>query len=481
MAIKIVVIGAGITGLTAAYELHERAKRERRPIELLVLESANRVGGKVVTEVRDGAVIEGGPDSFIAAKPAGIALVKELGLESDLIATNPAPRTIFVVSGGRLVPLPDGTGLVPTKLVPFLRSGLLTLHGRLRALLEPLVPANDGHEDETIGAFARRRLGPEAADKILGPMLAGIYAGDPDQLSIQSTFPQLLQMEKSGGLLRSIWSRKPGAGGPSSHAAGFVTLKSGLQRLVEALALRLPPGAVKTGQAVESIRRRNGKWELKTPAGLVSADAVIATIPANKLAPAIADLDLELSCVLGEIPFTSTATVSLLYDRKEFSHPLDGFGFLVPKSEGRATAAATFTSTKFPARAPEGQVFVRSFVGGAGRHEHAEADDAQIARAARAELKELLGLGDCHPKATRVFKWTKANPQYTVGHSLRMKRIESCLQGHRGLVLAGCSYYGVGLPDCIAQGREAAGRALRAATGRGAPSGAHSREAAGAA
>lgn len=458
---RVVVVGAGITGLCAAYELLERAKRERRRVEVTILESGLRAGGKIVTETRDGAVIEGGPDSFLAAKPQAVELAKELGLGSDLIPTNPSPRTIFVYSKGRLQPLPDGTGLVPTKLLPFLACPLLSKKGRLRALLEPMVPPLDGDEDESIASFARRRVGEEAAELILNPMLAGIYAGDADQLSILSTFPMLREMERRGGLLKSLWGRGTAGGSP----AAFMTLKGGLQRLTEALTQRLPGGTVKTSQPVQSLKRRNGRWQLQTPGGLVEADAVIATMPANALAPLVADLDLELSCVLGEIPFVSTATVSFVFEKAGFPHPLDGFGFLVPAREGKATSAATFTSTKFPGRSPEGHVFVRSFVGGAGRSQHAEADDAQIARAARAELKDILGIPEkTHPKMSRVFKWTKANPQYTVGHSLRVKRIDSCLQAHKGLVVAGASYHGVGLPDCIKSGREAAARALRALT-----------------
>lgn len=460
MGTKVVVIGGGITGLCAAYELLERAKRERRHVEVTVLESGLRAGGKVVTETREGAVIEGGPDSFLAAKPQVIELAKELGLGGDLVPTNDGPRTIFVYTKGKLVPLPDGTGLVPTKLLPFLRSDLLSWNGRVRAVLEPWIPPLDGDEDESIAAFARRRVGDEAADLILNPMLAGIYAGDADQLSVLSTFPQLREMERRGGLLRGLWGKGPKSAGGSP--AAFMSIKGGLQRLIEALALKLPAGTVKTGQPVQSIKRKGGRWQLQTPGGLIEADAVVATMPANALAPLVADLDLELSCVLGEILFLSTATVSFVFDKNEFPHPLDGYGFLIPAKEGKATNAATFTSTKFPGRTPEGHVFVRSFIGGAGRAQHAEADDAQIARVARAELKEILGIPEkTHPKMTRVFKWTKANPQYTVGHSLRVKRIESCLQAHKGFVVAGASYHGVGLPDCIKSGREAAARALR--------------------
>ena len=458
---KIAVLGAGITGLTAAYELQRRAEKERRKVEIVVLEGSSRIGGKIQTETREGAVIEAGPDSFITTKPWAVELVRELGLEGELVKTSQGPNTVFVCHQGKLRALPDGMSLLPTKLAPFLMSDLMSWGGKLRLLGEIWAPIETGGQDESLARFVRRRLGDEALDLVIGPMLAGIYAGDAEQLSLRSTFPQLKDMEASGGLLRSMWAAR--ARPPGADLSMFVTLRGGMSRLVEALVARLPAGTVRTSQMIQSLRRKSGQWQIQTPAGLIAADAVVSALPANQLSKIVADHDLELSCVLGEIPFVSTATVSTLYEQQGFPHALDGFGFLVPKRENRSVTAATFSSKKFPGRAAEGSVLIRSFLGGAGREGPAEADDdTQIARAARHDLRELLGLGERHPKLTRTFRFPKANPQYTVGHSLRLRRIDSCLQGHQNLALAGCSYHGVGLPDCVKSGRDAAAKVWRA-------------------
>jgi oxygen-dependent protoporphyrinogen oxidase len=458
---KIAVLGAGIAGLTAAYELLKRSKKDNRRVEVIVLEASGRAGGKVQTETRDGAVIEAGPDSFITTKPYALELIKELGLEGDLISTNKGNTSVHVVRAGKLKALPDGMGLMPTKLLPFLRSDLMTWKGKLRLLEELKVPLEKGDEDESLANFVRRRLGPEALDLVVGPMLAGIYAGDAEKMSVRSTFPMLKDMERDGGLLKSLWNKKGRS--PGADLSLFASLKGGMGRLIEALQATLPPGALTLSRPVQSLRRKGGKWQIQTAAGVIEADAVVSALPANVMAKLIADHDMELSCVLAEIPFVTTATVSTLYESKGFPHPLDGFGFLVPKDEGRGITAATFSSRKFEGRAPSGAVLIRSFLGGAGREGPAEADDdSQIARAARHDLRELLNLGELHPRLTRTFRFIKGNPQYTVGHSLRLRRIESCLQGYPGLTLAGCSYHGVGLPDCVKSGRDAAANIWRA-------------------
>jgi len=459
---RVVVLGAGATGLTAAYELLKRAERDRLHLEVVVLEGSARAGGKIFTETRDGAVIEAGPDSFVTTKPQALELVRELGLAGELVKTNQGAKTIWVCHGGRLRALPDGMSMLPTKLLPFVMTDLLPWKAKLRLLSEPWVPVEDGHEDESLACFIRRRLGPEVLDLVIGPMLAGIYAGDAEQMSVRSTFPQLKDLERRGGLLRGIWKQgRPKSGGDTSL---FMSLRGGMGKLVEALLAKLPAGAVRTSQPVQALRRRGGRWHVQTPAGVVEADAVLSALPANQLAKVVADYDMELACVLGEIPFVSTATVSTVYEKEGFPvEKADGFGFLVPKAEGKAITAATFSSTKFPGRADEKSVLIRSFLGGVGREGPAEADDdSQIARAARHDLRDLLGLGERHPRLTRTFRYPKANPQYTVGHDLKLKRLDSCLRGHPGLALAGCSYQGVGLPDCIKSGRDAAARLLAA-------------------
>ena len=461
---RVVILGGGITGLSAAYELSLRAGRDRRKLEIVVLEASPRIGGKVMTETRDGVVFELGPDSFITAKPDALELVRELGLSGELIKTNASQKTIYVLSRGSLEPLPEGMTLLPSRALPFLTTRLLSWKAKLRLALEPFIRPERENLDESLAGFVRRRLGGEVLDNIAAPMLAGIYAGDCEQMSLQSTFPQLKELEAKGGIFKAMRAAKRPKGNP--ELSMFMTLKGGLLRLVETLAQRLPAQTVRTATAVSSLKRRGGLWQVQTATGPIAADAVISCLPANALADVVADLDFELASVLREIPFVSTATVSLLYDKAGFPDALDGFGFIVPRAENRAITAATYTSTKFPERVPQSQVMVRCFLGGAGREAAVEPDDAAVARSARKELSDILKLGERHPKLTRCQRWLKANPQYVVGHSLRLKRIESCLRGQPGLFLAGCSYEGVGLPDCIRSGREQAARAFKLLQGR---------------
>ena len=254
-------------------------------------------------------------------------------------------------------------------------------------------------------------------------------------------------MEKQGGLLRAMWAKRRASSGAAP--AGFMTLKGGLSSLTQALAARLPPGSLRLSEGAVSLRRLRGGWQAATVKGVYEAEAVVSALPAWALAETAEDLDPELACVLREIPFASSATVTLAYARKDVPHPLDGYGFLVPRSEKRALSGVTFLSTKFPQRAPEGVALIRCFLGGAGREADVSGDEAQVARLARTELRQMLGLGEAHPLWSRVARWPRANPQFNVGHGLRLARIESCLRAHPGLILAGSSYRGVGLPDCI--------------------------------
>lgn len=457
---RILVLGGGITGLAAAYEAVRLAEKERRGVEVVVLEGSERLGGKIRTETLAGCVAEAGPDSFITTKPDMVELVKELGLEGELLGTA-GPSTVSVVLGGRLVPMPEGMSLAaPTRMLPFALSPLFSLGAKLRMAAEPLVPARRAAGDESLAEFTRRRLGEEALERLIGPMLAGIHAGDPEKLSVKSTFPQLLEMEKKGGLARALWL----GGAPRAAARGgfttFMTLKGGLSTVVDALLRALPAGVVKTDHPAESIRRRGGEWEVATPRGVFSADAVVSALPAPAAAAALEWTDPELAHRLREIPFVSTATATYVWDEKSLARPPRGFGLLAPRREGLSVSGATFSSSKFPGRAAPGKTVVRCFVGGAGREEAAEAAVTRVEENARRELDALLGLGGAKPLAAKATRWIKANPQYNVGHGERLERLSSCLKSHPGLILAGSSYTGVGLPDCVRSGRRAAAKAL---------------------
>lgn len=453
---RVAVLGAGVAGLTTAYELSKKG------VEVTLFEAAPRVGGKVRTESNEGVVYEAGPDSFVTNKPEALELIKELGLDGDLLPTDEKRKTVWVYTGGRLIPMPEGLALVlPTKIMPFALSPLLSWKAKFRMAAEPFMPKADASvEDESLGDFFLRRVGQEAVDKLVAPMLAGIYASDPYQMSLRSTFPMFADMEAKGGLLRAMLGRKAPQMAPGRTL--FMTLKGGLSKLTEAIAAKLPAGSIRLGAQVTGLKRRGAAWEVSAGGEKLSFDAVVAALPANAMAAAAESLDPELSAVLRELPAVSTATVTLVYERAAFPKELDGFGFLIPRGEERKLTAGTYVSTKFPGRVPPELVMIRCFIGGAGKEGDAELDEAALCRNARAELRDVLGLGEAHPLWARAARWPKSNPQYVVGHGLRLKRIESCLQSHPGLILAGASYKGVGIPDCIRSGRLAAQAALRA-------------------
>ena len=450
---KVAVLGGGISGLVAAREILKKARG--RAVEVVVLEASPKLGGKIRTETVGGQLVESGPDSFITTKPEMLELVKELGLESDLIGTGPDAGVCILV-GGAMRPMPAGMNLVsPTKVLPFALSPLFSLRGKLRMALEPFVPPRKDGEDESLADFTRRRLGPEALERLVGPMLAGIYAGDPERMSVRSTFPQLLEMEKKGGLARSLWL--PAASAPRREGfTTFMTLKGGLSKVIDALAASLPAGAIKLESPAQAVRRSGGRWEISTPLGPVEADAVVSALPAGALADAVEGLDPELAMRLREIPFVSTATSSLVYDAKDVTEPPRGFGFLAPRGEGLTATAATYSSSKFPARAQAGLVTVRAFAGGAGREQDAEGSITRLEERLREDVGKILGLKGAEPVAQKTTRWIKANPQYEVGHSRRLDRLSSCLKSHQGFILAGASYGGVGLPDCVRSGKRAA-------------------------
>ncbi len=466
----VVVIGGGIAGLATAYYLQTRA---RVAVNYTLLESAPWLGGKIVSACENGFVIEGGPDSFVTYKPQALELCRELGLYEQLIGTNDAARRIFVWSCGRLHPLPDGvTLMLPTKLVPFLKSPLISWRGKLRVGMEFLIPRKKDDGDESLAQFVERRLGKEALDKIAEPMIAGIYVADAEELSLQSTFPRFLDMEKTyGGLLRGVIAqRRAPANQRSSNAPGngqehgnrqaststFMTLRHGVQQLTDALVERLDAASVWTNQRVVQVTHESDAYAVGLANGaLVRADAVVFATPSYVTAELVRDLDQELGAQLAQIRYVSSATVSLGFKRRELSHPLDGFGFVVPRRAKRKLLACTWSSTKFKYRAPAEHVLLRAFLGGAHNEQLVEQDEHALIETARDELRALMGI-TAVPILTRVYRWHKANPQYDVGHLERVAAIQARAAQHPGLYLVGSAYLGVGIPDCIADGARAA-------------------------
>ncbi len=446
-----VIVGGGITGLAAA----ERLAAAGAPF--LLVEAHTRLGGKIATEHVDGFVIEGGPDCFLARKPGGMALARALGLEGMLRGTDPAHSRTYVKRGGRLHELPAGiTGLVPSRVKPLLRTSVLSPLGRLRAGLEALVPPRRSGDDESIAQFVIRRFGRDAYDWLVEPLLSGIYAGDGAQLSLAATFPQLMAIERDhGSILRAMIRRHAGAE-QSGSPTEFVTISGGLAELVKAVARRLPEQAVRCGIAIGAVERRNSCYRLHLDDGTtIAADTVLLTAPAFASAELLRGLDADLARELEEMPFVSTATVSLAFPSSAVPYPLDGYGYVSPRAEGGPVVACTWTSNKFPDRVPGGNVLIRFFIGRAGSEDAVDRPEGMLVDRARAELARLFGV-TAVPALTRVFRWHNSMPQYVVGHPARLERIARLLSGHPGLLLAGASYRGVGIPDCISSGWAAA-------------------------
>jgi oxygen-dependent protoporphyrinogen oxidase len=457
----VAIVGGGITGLAAAYHLEDRAAAGRLPLAYRLIERDMRFGGKIVTEHTGGFTIEGGPDSFISMKPGGIELCRRLGISERLTGTNPAQKQVYVLCNGRLTELPEGImGLMPTRVWPFLKSPLISPLGKLRMGLDAFIPARRDPSDESLAAFVRRRLGSEMLDRIAEPLLAGIYAGDPKRMSVLSTFPQFREIElKYGSLTRGMLARRRAVANSSPYTM-FMTLKEGMGELVNALIKRLNPTARMTESNVVGIQARSTNYEIILSDGRrLEADSLIFATPAFVTAELLKQLDPPLSDRLRRISYVSTATVTLAYKRSGFSHPLNGFGFVVPRSEKRRILACTWTSTKFPHRADSDHVLIRCFIGGAGREELAMQQEESLVKTALDDLSAIMGISTA-PVLAKVYRWEKANPQYTVGHLENVNEIEEMTAQHPGLFVTGAAYRGVGVADCIHQGIQTAERVL---------------------
>ena len=463
---RLVVVGGGITGLAAAHHALELARERRIALELTLVEARERLGGTIATERAGGFLIEAGPDSFLSEKPWALALCRRLGLEDRLARTDDRYRKVFVWHAGRLHPLPDGWELLaPTRLAPFLSSRLFSWPGKLRMAFDLVLPRGIA-DDESLGAFVRRRLGREALERVAQPLVAGIYTADPDDLSLTATMPRFAELERrERSIILALWRagrRTEQAGTSGARWSLFVTLTDGMEELVAALATRLQPGTVLLKQRVAGVERRGDRWRVATAEGAdLDADRVIVATESHAAARMLRYVDPTLATLLAEIPYASSATVTLGYRRADVAHPLDGFGFVVPHAEKRALLACTFSSVKYAGRAPEGDVLLRAFVGGALNEAVLALDDASLVMRARAELREALGI-TAAPALARVFRWPKAMPQYHVGHLARVETIERRAGALPGLDLAGGAYRGVGIADCVRSGEAAAERALGA-------------------
>jgi oxygen-dependent protoporphyrinogen oxidase len=436
----VVIVGGGISGLSAAYYLN------RRGVAAVLIEREPRLGGVITTSRVGGCVVEGGPDSFLAAKPAAMELIREVGLESEVIGSNDEKRVTYIRRNGRMVPLPDGLMMmVPTRVMPMAVSGLLGWGTKLRMGLEWFRKPASVERDRSVAEFIREHYGQEAVDYLAEPLLSGVYGGDPEKLSAASVLPRFVEFERQyGSLTRGTLAsmaqqaaRPHGAAQPKKPPL-FRTLKGGLGSLVDAVKSRLGRTRIVTGtvEAVEATRARvNGEW--------IEAGAIVLACPAHAAAKLVPIPELA------EIPYSSSMTVALGYRREMLRGLPKGFGFLVPARERKRLVACTFVGTKFSHRVPEGMELLRCFLGGASDEAALSLLDDQVTHAVREELREMFGL-DAQPEFVRISRWPRSMAQYTVGHAARVERIREAAARMPWLHLTGNAYNGIGIPDCIA-------------------------------
>ena len=462
---RVVIVGGGIAGLAAAHRLAELDPA----IELTLLESTDRLGGILRTDSRGGFLVEQGADSFITTLPWGIDLCKRIGIESELIRTDGRLRRTYVVRRGKLLPVPRGFLLMsPSRLWPMLASSVLSVRGKSRLLAERFVPRRRGTSDESLASFARRRLGHEVYERLVQPLVAGIYSADPERLSLAATMPRFIEAERRhGSLIRA--ARRDGstseAADPDSSGARysqFVAPRDGMERLVKAIVAKLPPAAIQLNRHVESLARHGHAWEVRVRGSNepIRTDGVILSPSAPVAARLLAKVDADLSAQAAGIEHAGMAIVSLAYRQEQIARPVAGFGLVVPAIERRKIIAASISSNKFEGRAPARHVLVRVFIGGACQAELLDLSDAELEAIAMNELHDLLGASGT-PVFAQVARWRDVMPQYHLGHLDRVESIQSRVAVLQNLALAGNAYEGVGIPQVIRSGEAAAETILR--------------------
>jgi oxygen-dependent protoporphyrinogen oxidase len=458
---RIAIIGGGISGLSAAFYL-EQERAKGAPIEYTLFESSDRLGGVMFSDRIGDCVVEGGPDSFLTEKPWAAQLCGELGIAGDLIGSNDAQRITYIVVKGKLIPMPDGLMfMVPTKLIPTALTRLFSWGTKFKMLGELLHPPRPVGKDETVAQMVERHFGSEVVDRLADPLLSGVYGGDAASLSVRAVLPKFVEMEENyGSLCRAMLAgrRKMAA---MKSAKGytpkplFSSLKGGMQEMIDAIVARLNPQSIRTGTVVSALTRNGSGWELTTERGAERFDAVIFATPARVASIMLAGIDKQLSADLGGVQYSSSITVTLGYQREDLKMCPPGFGFLVPRSEGTRMLATTFVHTKFPFRAPDNKALVRCFLGGAKDQGVLKMNDEEITALVRKELKQITGL-TADPWFVKVYRWDRAMAQYTPGHLERIERIGATLKQMQNLAIAGNFYKGIGVPDCVRTGKEAA-------------------------
>ncbi len=471
---RIIIIGGGIAGLAAAVHLKAGAKSHNKTVDVLLLEKNGRLGGKILTEKIGKYLVEGGPDSFLPEKVWSVNLAKHLGLEPEMLPSNDQFKGTFIFSGNKLHSLPEGVMLmVPTSFWPMAKSHLITWPGKLRMGMEVFMPKRRSLEDESLASFVTRRLGRECLEKIAEPLVAGIHTSNPDNMSVLATFPRFVHMEqKSGSLIRGmIASMKNRAyathNGPPPKAGAtkltFLTsFKSGMQALSQACAEYIGKESIRMNASVKAVEPRGKGYAVMLESGeTLEADHVMIASAAYEAAGMVKGFDETLAAQMNKIEWSSSSTVSVVFRKNDVRVPLKGFGFIVPRTEGRRVNAATYSSIKWSYRAPDDTVMIRVFVGG-GHHEElvTELDDAGMVKMVLEELDDILGI-KANAQFSKVYRWHKGMPKYTVGHLDRISMLDRTLTSHPGLHLIGCSYKGIGIGDCVHEAQIAAEKVLK--------------------
>jgi len=462
---KIAIIGAGISGLSTAHAIERLAAEAGHEVEVTVFEREPRTGGKIWSIKEEGYLCEWGPNGFLDSKPMTLELCDRLGIRDRLERSNDNARKRFIYSGGILNRLPENGPM-------FLKSKLISWPGKLRLAREMIIPRRVDGVDETLADFARRRLGAEALDKLIGPMVSGIFAGDPETMSLKSCFPRIHELEQEyGGLIRAMLllakqkkaERKAGkqvasAAGPAGVLTSFV---GGIQELTDA-TIRGLHGTVRTSSAVSGLKPVDGGWELTLVDGSrVDAEMVVSAAPAHILKELTSSFDDTLSDLLAGIPYAPMNVICFGYEQAKIARDLDGFGYLIPKKEGCEILGTLWDSSIFPQRAPQGHVLLRSMMGGAANLAAIDLSDAEVKRRTKAELVKIMGI-KAEPDFVRIFRHQRAIPQYVVGHAVRLQEIDARLAQHPGLVLTGNAFGGVGLNDCVNSANQAGARVVSA-------------------
>lgn len=475
---RAIVIGGGITGLATGYRLLREANNRNIHLTLTLLEAGNRVGGVIQTEHREGFIIEHGPDAFITTKPWAKALSEELGLNDKFIGTNPKVRQSFVVRKSNLLPVPEGFYMMaPGSFLPFIKSPIFSWRGKLRIALDLFISSRNDVTDESVADFVRRRLGKEAFERMAQPMIGGIYTSDAENLSLKATFPRFIEMEQEhGSIIKALIAQKRKSSQTSRDTSGpryslFLSFTDGMQTLVDALAeylsknirLQSPVTSIKKKESgIEHTCQHDSEWRVHLDNGeVLEADLLCIALPAQQTGNILSQVSPQLSDKLSTISYSSSATVNLAFHREDVSHQLNGMGFVVPITEQRNLIGCSFSSVKFENRAPSDYVLLRAFVGestyyikGKGKPHSAE-----LSSIVHKDLSELLGIS-ADPIFSVVSQHSQAMAQYQVGHQQLVSEIDELANGLNGIVLAGNAYHGIGIPDCIHSGEQAAMRLL---------------------